>query len=79
MATPLAQAHYEEFFKVLGGKPVHSTLATHWARLIEALQATETIQALANDPGDPEPGRAQTARGAADGRHRHRRGARAAR
>ncbi len=23
---------------------------THWARLIEALQATETIQALANDP-----------------------------
>ena len=50
MATPLAQAHYEEFFTVLGGKPVHSTLATHWARLIEALQATETIQALAHDP-----------------------------
>jgi F420-non-reducing hydrogenase large subunit len=50
MATPLAQGHYEEFFKVLGGKPVHSTLATHWARLIEALQATEVIQALANDP-----------------------------
>ncbi len=50
MATPLAQAHYEEFFTVLGGKPVHSTLATHWARLIEALQATEVIQALANDP-----------------------------
>jgi F420-non-reducing hydrogenase large subunit len=50
MATPLAQAHYEEFFKTLGGKPVHSTLATHWARLIEALQATEVIQALSNDP-----------------------------
>ena len=50
MATPLAQAHYEEFFKTLGGKPVHSTLATHWARLIEALQATEIIQALAHDP-----------------------------
>ncbi len=50
MATPIAQAHYEEFFRVLGGKPVHSTLATHWARLIEALQATETVQALANDP-----------------------------
>jgi F420-non-reducing hydrogenase large subunit len=50
MATPLAQAHYEEFFTTLGGKPVHSTLATHWARLIEALQATELIQALADDP-----------------------------
>ena len=50
MATPLAQAHYEEFFTVLGGKPVHSTLATHWARLIEALQAAERMQALANDP-----------------------------
>ena len=75
MATPLAQAHYEEFFTVLGGKPVHSTLATHWARLIEALQATEVIQALANDPEILEPGRAQAARGAADRGHRHRRGA----
>ena len=55
MATPLAQAHYEEFYKTLGGKPVHSTLATHWARLIEALQATEVIQALANDPEILEP------------------------
>jgi F420-non-reducing hydrogenase large subunit len=55
MATPLAQAHYEEFYKTLGGKPVHSTLATHWARLIEALQATEVIQALAQDPEILEP------------------------
>jgi len=34
---------------------VHSTLATHWARLIEALQATEVIQALAQDPEILEP------------------------
>lgn len=48
-ATPRAQEHYEQMFQVLGGKPVHSTLATHWARLIEALQAAETVQALAHD------------------------------
>ncbi|MCX6551621.1 MAG: Ni/Fe hydrogenase subunit alpha [Acidobacteria bacterium] len=50
MATPKAQEHYEQFFATLGGKPVHSTLATHWARLIEALQAAETVERLANDP-----------------------------
>ena len=37
MATPKAQAAYEEFFKILGGKPVHHTLATHWARVIEMI------------------------------------------
>src|SRR4030043_795768 len=41
MATPLAQAEYEEMYKTLGGKPVHGTLAFHWARLIELLYATE--------------------------------------
>ncbi|MEW5981417.1 MAG: Ni/Fe hydrogenase subunit alpha [Acidobacteriota bacterium] len=50
MATPRAQEHYEQMVQTLGGKPVHSTLATHWARLIEALQATEAVQVLANDP-----------------------------
>jgi len=49
MATPRAQEHYEQMFATLGGKPVHSTLATHWARLIEALQAAETVERLAND------------------------------
>ncbi|MCJ7559941.1 Ni/Fe hydrogenase subunit alpha, partial [Candidatus Bathyarchaeota archaeon] len=37
MATPLAQAEYECMYKTLGGKPVHGTLAFHWARLIELL------------------------------------------
>ena len=50
MATPLAQEHYEKFYETLGGKPVHNTLATHWARLIEALQAAEAMVKLINDP-----------------------------
>ena len=50
MATPLAQQHYEKFYETLGGKPVHMTLATHWARLIEALQAAERMVELIDDP-----------------------------
>ena len=50
MATPKAQAACEEFFTVLGGKPVHHTLATHWARVVEMIQAAERIQELVNDP-----------------------------
>jgi F420-non-reducing hydrogenase large subunit len=50
MATPKAQAAYEEFYKTLGGKPVHQTLATHWARLIELLYAAERWVELARDP-----------------------------
>ncbi len=49
MATPLAQEHYEKMYEVLGGKPSHHTLAFHWARLIEALQASESmVQLLEN-------------------------------
>ncbi len=50
MATPLAQREYEEMFDRLGGKPSHHTLAYHWARLIEALQAAEDMQRIANEP-----------------------------
>lgn len=50
MAAPAAQEHYEKFYETLGGKPVHNTLATHWARLIEALQAAERMVELINDP-----------------------------
>ncbi len=50
MATPLAQAEYEEMYKTLGGKPVHGTLAFHWARLIELLYATERALELSRDP-----------------------------
>ncbi len=49
MATPLAQAEYERLFDTLGGKPVNHTLATHWARLVELLYATERWVELATD------------------------------
>jgi F420-non-reducing hydrogenase large subunit len=49
MATPKAQAAYEEMFSTLGGRPVHHTLANHWARVVEMVYAAERIQELAND------------------------------
>ncbi|MBI5706408.1 MAG: Ni/Fe hydrogenase subunit alpha [Armatimonadetes bacterium] len=57
MATPLAQEAYEQFFSTLGGKPVHFSLANHWARLIELLYAAERMKELASDPDilDPMP------------------------
>jgi F420-non-reducing hydrogenase large subunit len=67
MATPLAQAEYERMYKTLGGRPVHATLAFHWARLIELLYATErglelitdkeiTSKDIRNKPGKPGEG-----------------------
>ena len=50
MATPVAQCEYERLFETLGGKPVHHTLAFHWARLVEVLYAAERIVELAGDP-----------------------------
>lgn len=49
MATPEAQKAREEYFTTLGGRPVHFTLANHWARVIEMLQAAERIRELVND------------------------------
>jgi len=50
MSTPGAQEAYEEMYSTLGGKPVHHTLANHWARVVEVLNATERLQQLADDP-----------------------------
>ncbi len=50
MSTPAAQAEYERMFSTLGGKPVHATLATHWARVIELLAAAERALELVQDP-----------------------------
>jgi F420-non-reducing hydrogenase large subunit len=55
LATPKAQAEYEEMYKTLGGKPVHHLLATHWARLIELLYAAERLLELATDPDITNP------------------------
>ncbi len=41
MATPLAQKEYDRMFETLGGRPIHSTLAFHWARLVELLYVSE--------------------------------------
>ncbi len=50
MSTPQAQKAYDEFYKTLGGKPVHHTLANHWARVIEMINAAERMVELVNDP-----------------------------
>jgi F420-non-reducing hydrogenase large subunit len=55
MATPLAQEAYLKFHKTLGGRPVHHTLANHWARLVEMLYAAERMKELANDPELTDP------------------------
>jgi len=54
MATPLAQAEYERFYETLTGDrsgktPVHQTLATHWARVVELVYAAERTMQLATD------------------------------
>jgi F420-non-reducing hydrogenase large subunit len=49
MSTPLAQQEFERMYKTLG-KPVHSTLAFHWARLIELMNASERALQLSRDP-----------------------------
>lgn len=55
MATPLAQQAYEEFYDYLGGKPVHATLATHWARLVEMLYVAERVTELVRDEAITDP------------------------
>ena len=50
MATPFAQEAYEAMYSTLGGKPVHATLANHWARLVELVYAAERLLELAKDP-----------------------------
>jgi F420-non-reducing hydrogenase large subunit len=49
MATPLAQQAGEEYFDTLGGKPVHHTLANHWARVVEMIYAAERMVELIHD------------------------------
>jgi F420-non-reducing hydrogenase large subunit len=50
MATAMAQAAYERLYEHFGQKPVHNTLAYHWARLIECLYCAEATLKLARDP-----------------------------
>ena len=51
MATPEAQAAREELFATLGGPPSQALLGQHWARLVEMVQAAETLRDFCEDPG----------------------------
>lgn len=60
MNTPLSQEAYEEYFETLTGdrsgrKPVHHTLAIHWARCVELLNAAERALELAQHPEITDP------------------------
>ncbi len=48
--TNLAEQQRKEFKLLNEGLPVQSTLAYHWARLIELLHCAESIQGLLHDP-----------------------------
>ncbi len=55
MNSPLAQEAYEEYFETLTGdrsgrKPVHHTLAIHWARCVELMNAAERALELVRHP-----------------------------
>ncbi len=50
ISTPLAEAERIEFMAMGNGLPIQSTLAYHWARLIELLHCTEAIAELLCDP-----------------------------
>ncbi|MCW8996682.1 MAG: nickel-dependent hydrogenase large subunit, partial [Psychromonas sp.] len=50
IAMPLAEIARQEFIAYGGGEPVHSTLAYHWARMIEVLFSAEKINQLLHDP-----------------------------
>jgi F420-non-reducing hydrogenase large subunit len=54
MVTPQAQAEYERYYETLTGDrsgktPVHATLATHWARVVELVFACEATLMQAKD------------------------------
>lgn len=55
MATPLAQEAYEKMYSTLGAKTVHAILASHWARLVELMYASERLLELSRDPEITEP------------------------
>jgi F420-non-reducing hydrogenase large subunit len=55
MATPLAQEAYDKMYSTFGAKPVHQTMAFHWARLIEMLYSGERVVELAKDPDITNP------------------------
>jgi len=47
--TAVAERERQEFLRLGGGRPVHSTMAYHWARLIELVHSAEKIKELLAD------------------------------
>jgi NAD-reducing hydrogenase large subunit len=47
--TPIAEAERKEFLSLGGGRPVHATMAYHWARLIELVHCAEKMRELLAD------------------------------
>jgi NAD-reducing hydrogenase large subunit len=48
--SPIAEKERQEFMELGEGRPVHATMAYHWARLIELVHAAEKIKELLHDP-----------------------------
>jgi NAD-reducing hydrogenase large subunit len=48
--TPIAEGQRREFMALGKGRPVHATMAYHWARLIETVHSAEKIKELLGDP-----------------------------
>jgi F420-non-reducing hydrogenase large subunit len=55
MSTPLANEQFQRMMETCGGAPVHHTLAFHWARVIELMNAAESAYELAKDPEITDP------------------------
>ena len=55
MATPLAEEARRKLFASLGGRPVHHTLANHWARIVEMIYAAERLCEVAEHPELADP------------------------
>jgi F420-non-reducing hydrogenase large subunit len=60
MNSPIAQEAYEEYFETLtgdrsGAKPVHHTLAIHWARCVELMSAAEMALEQVQHPAITHP------------------------
>jgi F420-non-reducing hydrogenase large subunit len=49
ISTKEAQEEYKEMYETIGEKPIHHTLAFHWARLVEILYSAERMQEIANN------------------------------
>ncbi len=48
--TPVAEQERQALMELTGGKPINSSMAYHWARMIELVHSVEKIKELLDDP-----------------------------